>query len=333
MRLIIHIGMGKTGTSSIQECLRLNVSMLGRQGVEYLGLWFNVISQAFVGHAGFDKFLKQDREQKQESAEIFYQKLKEIYEQRGIETFILSNEGIVCAGPQINPFLEKLVALGVDVSFIVYVRDPRSWLPSAYTQWGLSHKYNTGPIQPFRQRAKELIHHYNCLKFWIDNYNDVTVFRKFSTDIDVIADFAAAIGYDLPPIERRELERAEPADIVLRAFFNDSFDGAVLPEHFDRIVIDSSRRKIKSLERIYELCFNFEGGDEIINENIEIFELIHEKVGLNLIEGAHIQKEKAHFQQVENRILDYLVELVFDQAKRIKRLERGMKDLNIKDPK
>ena len=39
MELILHIGMGKTGSTAIQLTLRNNIAKLQDAGADYLGMW------------------------------------------------------------------------------------------------------------------------------------------------------------------------------------------------------------------------------------------------------------------------------------------------------
>ena len=52
MRLILHVGMGKTGTSSIQKVLEANQAGLKAQKAHYLGMWFDFVDPRYHGIQG-----------------------------------------------------------------------------------------------------------------------------------------------------------------------------------------------------------------------------------------------------------------------------------------
>jgi len=60
-KLIVHIGMGKTGTTSIQRALRISTKELDSKGVKYLGMWFEFERDSFVGTKETVKFFKLDQ--------------------------------------------------------------------------------------------------------------------------------------------------------------------------------------------------------------------------------------------------------------------------------
>lgn len=49
MKIVFHIGMGKTGTSSIQAALSQNAGELRKQGALYLGMWFDRLDPSYKG--------------------------------------------------------------------------------------------------------------------------------------------------------------------------------------------------------------------------------------------------------------------------------------------
>mgnify|MGYP003672371703 CR=1 FL=1 len=198
MKLILHIGMGKTGTSSIQSALRTNTAALAEQKVHYLGMWFDMIDPAYHGHSGLLDFLALDEAEMQSTAISFFNLMSEKAEANGADTFILSNEGIFGHVHRIKPFLEEL-RNHVDLSLVAYIRNPYKWLPSAFTQWGLFHKEQKGPLQTFRVRAATLIGQYAAAPVWIETYGDSLTVRLHDTSIDVVEDFCATCGITLPP--------------------------------------------------------------------------------------------------------------------------------------
>lgn len=327
MRIVFHIGMGKTGTSSIQYVLENNPEELAKQNAAYLGIWFDAIDPSFKGQEGFARFLAQKNEEMAASADKFHAYLVDRAAKDGIETFILSNEGLYEAGRQLNPFFSTLKLKGMSMSLVAYLPDPRAWLPSAYTQWAIRHKTNEGPIRDFPTAARHLIGRYEEFRFWQQEFGDALTVRPFETGSDVVQDFATTVGITLPPTNTRELERAEPADILLRAMFNSLFTDPVLPERFDRVVINSSNVPVPSLREMAARCFDYEDAEKIIVENRKLFEFIRDDIGIDLLGGEPRAMKSPGEAELQSRVTDYLVQVTFDQAQRIKRLERLVNEL------
>lgn len=331
MRIVFHIGMGKTGTTSIQHALRNGAAALANQRAAYLSMWFEEIDQAFKGLGGFAQFIAGSEQEKVASAESFHSYLVDRAEKEGIETFIFSNEGVFAAGPQLDPFFRRLRAKGVSMSLVAYLRDPRDWLPSAYTQWAIRHKTNRGPVQDFPTAARRLIGQYEGIRFWHQNFGDVLTVRPFESGLDVVDDFAQTVGLELPKSETRQLERAEPADTLLRAMFNTRFTDQVLPDRFDRLVTNSSQVAVPSLNDMAERCFCHEGAEEVIAEKRALLEYIRDKIGLDFLDGSARLSKTPDEAELQRRVIDYLVEVTFDQAQRLKRLEQMISEFETKE--
>jgi hypothetical protein len=327
MRIIFHIGMGKTGTTSIQHALRNGADALANQRAAYLSMWFEEVDPAFKGIGGFSRFIAGNEQEKVAGADHFHAYLVDRAAKEGIETFIFSNEGVFEAGPQLDPFFRRLKAKGLSMSFVAYLRDPRDWLPSAYTQWAIRHKTNQGPVQDFPTAARRLIGQYEGVRFWHENHGaDLTV-RQFESGLDVVADFSQTVGLELPKSDIRSLERAEPADTLLRAMFNTRFPAQMLPNRFDRCVTNSSRAPVPPLHEMAERCFRHEGADEILAEKRSLFEYIRDRIGFNFLDGNPKPSKMPDEGDLQRRVIDYLVEVAFDQAQRLERLERLVSEL------
>lgn len=322
MRIVFHIGMGKTGTTSIQYALRNGADALASQKAKYLSMWFEEINPVFKGLDGFSRFMAGNEQEKVEGADSFHSYLVDRADKEGIETFIFSNEGVFEAGHQLAPFFRRLKSKGLSMTFVAYLRDPQDWLPSAYTQWAIRHKTNKGPVQDFPTAARRLIGQYEGIRFWQQNFGDVLTVRPFESGLDVVDDFAQTVGLELPKSKIRRLERAEPADTLLRAMFNTRFPDQVLPDRFDRFVTNSSQVPVPSLHGMAERCFRHECAKEIVAEKRELFEYIRDSIGLDLLDGDPKPSKMPDEGELQRRVIDYLVEVTFDQAQRLKRLER-----------
>lgn len=327
MRLILHIGMGKTGTSSIQRTLNENQELLANQKAAYLGMWFNSIDPSFRGYEGQARFFRSEDATKRDYARQFVRILEHKRTLEGTELFILSNEALFGQVLALRPFVEELSGQ-IDLGIIAYVRDPHLWLPSAFTQWGLRHKEQAGPLQPFSQRARVLIGQYEGLRYWLQDFRDIMDVRKHDTSINVVEDFAAACGIELAAGEKRYLERSEPAETMLRAAFNARFDAPILPDRFNHVVLNTNR-EIPAIDSLLELCFKHDGIDEIVEEKRDLFEFIRDTLGeeFDFLAGSGSAKDMPDVEMLRQRLLDYLLETVLSQSLRLRHLERLMSEM------
>ncbi|MCC4254823.1 hypothetical protein LL251_20685 [Sphingobium naphthae] len=322
INLIFHIGMGKTGTTSIQWALENNRAALAEQGTHYLGMWFDMIEADFEGLGGTVKFLLAPPGNKAGYAGAFLNHVREISAATGATTFILSNEGLFERPGGIIPFLRALeMDSDVNVKAYAYLRNPAEWLKSAYAQWGLKHKTVEGPIRPFSTMAPNLLKQYACAAVYHEKIASIINFRYFDAKSDVVQDFSKEIGIFLPTQSIRKLARDEPAELILRREFNNLFLSPVLPSQFDKAIWGDAQPGM--VQAIEEIVSSFEDRDsitDIIESQIDIFKYIQEEMhiplSLEVKESSLTDK-----RQVRDRALDYLVQIVMRQSWRITRLE------------
>ena len=327
MRIIFHIGMGKTGTTSLQTALSQSTEALDQQKAQYLGMWFDGADPTFRGLRGFGKFVAQKAEKQRVHAKHFWDHLSAMAKDTKATTFVLSNESLFQSGPRLEPFFRELRALGGQQEFLAYVRDPRAWLPSAHTQWALRHKTNDGPVQDLATSARRLMKFYDAIPFWIEQFGDGLQLREATVERDVVADFANATGLHLTPPAARALERSEPVDTLLRAMFNNRFAGNALPERFNRVIRDTDARPVPSLEDMKRVCFDQSVIDTVMSENADVFEFLRDRTGIDFVTGSDHTPPQLDETEMQRRVIDYLIEMTFDQAQRLKRLERMVNDL------
>src|SRR6266545_260795 len=142
-QLIVHIGNGKTGTSSIQETLRLSQDKLRQRGIVYLGLNLEHVPDKkyeWQRASGSEKFHALDAEVA--TAQLFeiLHSAVNFVKSLGISRAIWSNEWLFARGKAAVPALSALAADGVEVKILAYVRRHDAWARSSYIQWGLKHK-------------------------------------------------------------------------------------------------------------------------------------------------------------------------------------------------
>lgn len=324
MRLVFHIGMGKTGTTALQKALASAEAsgMLARQGAHYLGMWFGMIDPAFGDFAGTQRFLMTPPQEMPRHAEAFAAALGS-RPGGGDPLFILSNEAMFQHADRLGPFFSALQAGGADLRLIAWVRDPADWLPSAYAQWAIRHKTYPGPIQPLAARAEALLSQYRPIGKWADLFGEALVLRRYDPDADIAADFAAATGIDLPAAPRA-LERPEPAELLLRALFNDRFADPALPDRFNSAVLS---HPAPSVDEMAARIFGSEGAAEVLARSADLLDDLAERHGLDFRGAGAAPPPPPDPEALRARLFDHLVEIVLSQAIRIRRLETRIAEL------
>lgn len=324
MRLIMHIGMGKTGTSSIQNTMRDSTEQLAAQKVHYLGMWMDMLGDKYTGFQGVRILLNESPEMQARLARDYAAHIRALAEETGAETFVFSNEAFFDRGVKIRDFFATLRD-ELDLKILAYMRDPHAWLPSAYAQWGIRHKTQPGPLQPFSQLGRQLLNQYEGIKTWAEDFDDVFELRLHDTSIDVVADFAQACGFEMDAGGKRYLERSEPAEVVMRAAFNARFDGEVLPNRFNRNLY-GQLSTVPTLDDLSDLCFGQDGGAELVQERRELFDYISEKMGPEFDFSQNTAKDRGATDPaaLRDRLVDYLIELTIRQGQRITALERKL---------
>lgn len=326
LKVFFHIGMGKTGTSSIQRALDANEENLSRQCAKYLGMWFDVIDPAFSRYEGLAAFFQQPEPELREAAHHLFFVLQNMQQAEGCERFIFSNEGIFGYAQKAAPFFEELCTL-LDTEILLYLRDPRTWLPSAYTQWGLHHKQAQGPVQPYAAQAPTLIKTYNAVEAWHATFPENLRPRVYRKGIDIVGDFADATGLTLETSAKRHLERGESAEILLRGLFNARYTEEARPELFNRTVLNTHKVRPREISASIDEWFDFAETDNIVSQNIDIFEKIKNQLGIDLLAEPYTPSESVDKDVIKDRLMDYLSEIVLSQAIKIKRMEKDIADL------
>ena len=321
MKILFHIGMGKTGTTSLQNALAANSVALAEQGICYLGKWFDTLGSQYKKPNGIQHIFNQRPAKQTELARQFFDVVSKVAAQDKVESFIFSNEAIFVMAKSSKPFFKELQKL-LEVKFVAYLREPGSWLPSAYSQWGLRHKKDEGPIKPFRDMGDELAKMYYPVIDWHQLYGESIAFRKFDKNIDIIEDFSALAKINLKVATSKARVRDDLVESVFRAAFNSDFPKAVHPDLFTNTVYNAASKPPKNLKNFIENCFDYSSLSEIIKNNENIFKYINDDIKLELNYQNIDTPKSIKIDDLTHDIIGYLVAITLDQSKRIKKLEK-----------
>ncbi|SEG55012.1 hypothetical protein [Marinobacterium lutimaris] len=240
-KLIIHVGMGKTGSSSIQKTLRVARPTLEQHGIKYLGLMLEHLSLPVAQYDwhvvdGWERYTCMDRAQaNRELAHVLQYAADKL--PPDLHTLIWSNESLFDCIENVEPALNALRDR-YDIQIIGYIRRPDSWILSAYLQWGIKHKINSGPIQPFRNWVRRKPYVVTPkLEGW-SSFADEACFYNFDDIQDVSAHFVANVlslkTGDIPSL--RENDTPPPAAMALFAYHNSMAEGAILPDELEPLL-------------------------------------------------------------------------------------------------
>lgn len=197
MKLILHIGGAKCGSSAIQ---RYNATHRERLASE-LGCLIPDATLRMEGPFGGEQisFFEQMRRDKENGAEIVSSRilqLKRYMQVHDLHTLIVSAENLINLGG-----CEKLfaaVASEFEIEIVLYVRRQDQYFVSAWQQWHLK-TYPTA--QAYKQARLGIDANWtNMLKPWEQQFKaakfTVRLFQRDRlVDRDVVADFYDAVGF------------------------------------------------------------------------------------------------------------------------------------------
>jgi hypothetical protein len=315
--------MGKTGSSAIQSALAAAGDQLLKQRAQYLGMWFDTIDPRYRGVRNQAQFFALPEDEMLNAADRFIEELRERSKTKGVEKFLLSNEALSGHSFAMKPMILKLQDSGIEVQALGYARDPAAWLASAYVQWGVYDKTDRGPIQPFAIKARTLVSWYNGLLNWRQVMGPNLTVRSYDAATDIVSDFAEYAGLVLDVPKQRIYSRLEDAEIVLRAIFNSKFDDPILPKVFDELIF-RSLAAVPSLEKILERYLDYSETDAIISERAKLFDEFAAAFGFDVRDAGKRPPPFPDAESVRRRLLDALIEISLEQARRIERLEHRL---------
>ncbi len=330
IKIVFHIGMGKTGSSSVQAALEMSGDALREQRTKYIGMWFDAIDPSFYSHNGHDKFTALDAESMITMAKTFWLYLEEEHSETGINQFIYSNEAMQGQSESMSPFLSHLQQLGADISIICYVRDPVKWLPSAYKQWYLKHKTTSGPLESYRDSARQFIKWYQGPLDWQAAFPSDTIVRNYDACEDVISDFARTLSLEIPPRKIRANEQESAEKLLLQAFFASRCCETYLPDFFEKAVKLKPENAPKVLELLKE-ALDYSDTPNIIAENSHMFEAYRDRIGFDPRSNtAEPAPSLPDVDDVRSRLLEVVTDLSLGLAIRVRELEETVAGLDQK---
>lgn len=263
VKLIVHIGHGKTGSSSIQRSLLEARTILESQQIKYLGIMLehaaNVQRPEWQAQSGSDLFFSRGNEEQatRELAEVLDREVEWLQATR-MDSAIWSNEWLLSRSQFVLPALCRLRDRGIEIEVQCYVRRHDKWAQSAYVQWGLKHKSYRGPLRSFAEWLptfgdRDFVF-YPSLAPWKEAFG--TALRVFNFDAagDVVQHFMAANDiHEVPSVH--ENVSPDPTIMAAQAVYNACNHDHVRPQAFDMILRrelcgDENRQALPQLDEM-----------------------------------------------------------------------------------
>lgn len=328
MKLIFHIGAGKTGSSSIQQTLNNSKDVLEENGICYSGLLFEKIDMKLYpwqNTADLEKFHTFSLEKTEKELLDLLKNVSQTYAQKNIHTLIWSNESFFGRMHKVLPVLKKFEKEGHEVEIISYVRRHDSWARSAYVQWGIKHKTYLGRMIPFSTWIKERIPNFShglneVLTIFPDNF----IIRNMDGVKDVVTDFLSVCKLeDLPIRHIRDNDAPGNEELLLRAVFNDQFSGQVLPKRFDDVVGNKTDFTTSQESYLSELLPSHQEITDLIavcREDRDRVNTLLKDQGQVTIDETPLQEKNYTINQ--EILVKNLCDIVLKQSLQIERLEK-----------
>lgn len=326
-KFVFHVGMGKTGTTTIQAALANSASALADKGYLYLGQWLGYIRPEFDGFRGFQDFLKQSPREYEFISNHFVNSIEDKNRDTGFRSFIVSNEQYLENVLKTEEFFRG-IARRAELQIVIFVRPPATWLPSAYMQWGVVHKTNLGPLLPFSVRARGLMRQYDHIRHWRDLYGSAVTVLPFDDNMDVVHDMSKYLGVNLASDLRKYQSRPSISEALMRGSFNNIHNSVALPELFNELYeMGIPNGSPRSLISKFSYIFDEKEFSNIISENMEILNYLEEEFDINLTNVNIPEPAEFKLEELTNDILGAMMDLVFSQAHKIKELSSRLEAL------
>lgn len=340
-QLFVHIGIGKAGSTAIQNFLRDQRELLLQQQVFYWGLHLEFAgSPSHYQWQAIDQIpLFQSLPDQQAFTELLdvLRGAVELLPDHGIALW--SQESIY---QRPSVYLRALQVLrdegDVDVVVVAFARDHLSYALSAYKQWGIRHKHYSGPVLSFRDWSKRypnMLHYGLKLFHWHQALGSRLILFNYQSCSNVVDSFLSVLPPHLYQCLRVCLDERRPncspddSLLLLQAVFNSQYHDSVSPATFDAFVerfpqllasapinhLDLAGL-LPTQNDLEHLCTELDADIQLVN--MLLLKRGHPSLVCHL---ADIQNAPRNGGVDAGNLLFRLIALVLDQDQQIRRLE------------
>lgn len=240
-RLIIHAGLGKSGSSAIQKYCRDNAAALRSAGAFYLGMYLErgeATTYDFKSPDDLQRALSEDPAIEDRLVALLTTRLES---RPALNTFVWSHIGLAVHAGLIGRVIARLSPV-CKTEVILYFRHQSSWLVSAYLQWAVKHKASVGPIKTFAEWLPEAQSRGADYRRVIESWRDAIMpaelhIRSYHQAPDVVTDFLATAGLQVPPGSQgttRHYQTPDPTIMTLYRLYQGQSDDEALPGALQR---------------------------------------------------------------------------------------------------
>lgn len=335
MKLIFHIGAGKTGSTSIQRTLRENDALLKEKGIWYLGLMLERTDNKLYEWQQTSSVVPEFHQLTTYQAtkqllDVFHPIIKEAKE-KNIETLVWSNESFLGGRHNFTEALQQLQKEGVEVEILIYVREYASWTRSAYVQWGIKHKTYKGKLQTFKEWSqRHAPSFYREMKNLLEIMPETVKVRNMSAVDDVVLDFLDYAKIEANGIRVfRDNDSPKNEELLLRALFNSKYREQVLPARFENIIgrqIPFAKSPKEYLEDLLPKKHDLENVLTQTSVDRDSLNQLLLKQGQSMLENDGVSLKSVDVNS--EKLLLALVDIVMQQSRRIDKLERQLTEIN-----
>jgi len=298
-KAIIHLGMPKTGSSSIQHTLFNNSAVLEKNGFKYLTEWglnhLDIFHNLFspypfknnwtVSTKGLEDFGKPISEKKrQQKTSYFIEKMQNAIKTSNCETLILSGEffrnlWLDSTLGNIKDFVTKYFhSNGIETTFIFLTRNPLAWIISFFNGGFFKTGYIYNEIDYVETRIKQ----YESIINFQNHFSDSTKLFKFE---DAIVDKDGLVGYflkvlnfpqeELENIKTYRVNEAKCLEVMEFNFFIETIEPRFLYGNYRRKNPYRYDTDLKCLRDIKGIKFDFS-----CQSKVELWERLQKTVHL-----------------------------------------------------
>ncbi|WP_096788028.1 hypothetical protein [Rhodobacter sp. CZR27] len=284
VKLVIHVGHGKTGSTSIQQSLEAARDRLAAQGVQYLGLMLEHAATAerprWQVQTGSNAFF-QDTPPEEANAQL----LRVLGDEAdrlaaaGIRTAIWSNEWLFTRSRWVLGALLALQDRGLEIEVQCYVRRHDEWAQSAYAQWGLKHKSYEGPVRDFASWLETFgdrqFRFAPALAAWDGAFGPAFKVFNFDAAADVVHHFLNRNGLGELPTVKDNIS-PDRTLMVTQAVYNGRRRAQVPPHAFNaiRTLLERHDQNNATLPPLDQLAPSAEALQQLVQERRDDIERI-----------------------------------------------------------
>lgn len=337
-RLVIHAGLGKSGSSAIQKYCREQGAALRNSDASYLGMYLErgeATQHDFTSADDLARALTDDPNIEDRLVSLITLRMQA---RPAIRTFIWSHIELAMHADLLSRVAARLAPV-CSVEIILYFRHQASWLVSAYLQWGVKHKSTPGPIRTFGDWLPEAKSHGADYRHVIESWQQAVGperlhIRSYDQTPDVVSDFLVTAGLPAPDGTAEanwHYRTPDPTIMTLYRLFQGQNDGTALPGTLQRLLATNGveRKRYRDVDPASTLP-SVEGWRDFVAAFERENAALTNDFGLILTPPTRApEPDPKHAAPAA--IVPALLDLIISMDRRITTLERRLKGMNAAD--